>query len=41
MHRSEVANLDAKGLSRNSCTSQEDDTRARWHGDVDEDMMLD
>ncbi len=40
MHRPKVANLDVDGLSRNPCTSQEDDIRARWHGEVDEEMVL-
>ncbi len=39
VHRFGVTNLDADGLSRNSCTSQEDDTGARWHGKVDEEMV--
>ncbi len=39
MHRPGVANLDVNGLSRNPCTSQEDDTGARWHGEVDEEMV--
>jgi len=26
--------------SRNPCTSHEDNTRARWHGEVDEEMVL-
>ncbi|OAE35993.1 hypothetical protein AXG93_93s1320 [Marchantia polymorpha subsp. ruderalis] len=39
VHRLGVANLDADGLSRNPCTSQQDDTGARWHGEVDEEMM--
>ncbi len=39
MHKPEVTNLDVDGLSRNPCTSQEDDTRARWHGEVDEEMV--
>ncbi len=39
MHRHGVANLDADGLSRNPCTSQEDDTRTRWHGEVDKEMV--
>ncbi|OAE32097.1 hypothetical protein AXG93_2573s1060 [Marchantia polymorpha subsp. ruderalis] len=39
VHRPGVANLDADGLSRNPCTSQEDDTGARWHGEVDEEMV--
>ncbi|CAM6108287.1 unnamed protein product [Calypogeia fissa] len=29
VHRAGVANLDADGLSRNPCTSQQDDTGAR------------
>ncbi|OAE34649.1 hypothetical protein AXG93_4034s1020 [Marchantia polymorpha subsp. ruderalis] len=41
MHRPGVANLDADGLSRNPCTSQEDDIGARWHGEVDEEMVPD
>ncbi len=40
MHRPRVANLDADALSRNPCTSQEDNTRVRWHGEVDEEMVL-
>jgi hypothetical protein len=39
VHRPGVANLDVDGLNRNPCTSQEDDTRARWHGEVDEEMV--
>jgi hypothetical protein len=39
VHRPRVANLDADGLSRNPYTSQEDDTRARWYGKVDEEMV--
>jgi hypothetical protein len=39
VHRPRVANLDADGLSRNPCTSQEDDFGARWHGEVDEEMV--
>ncbi len=39
MHRLRIANLDVDGLNRNPCTSQEDDTRARWHGEVDEEMV--
>jgi hypothetical protein len=37
--RPRVVNLDVNGLSRNPCTSQEDDTGARWHGEVDEEMV--
>ncbi len=40
MHKPRVANLDADGLSQNPCTSQEDNTGARWHGEVDEEMVL-
>jgi hypothetical protein len=39
VHKPEVANLDADGLSWNPCTSQEDDTKAKWHGEVDEEMV--
>ncbi len=39
VHRPRIANLDAYGLSRNPCISQEDNTRARWHGEVDEEMV--
>ncbi|CAM6086498.1 unnamed protein product [Calypogeia fissa] len=37
--RAGVANLDADGLSRNPCTSQQDVTGARWHDEVDEEMV--
>ncbi|CAM6101666.1 unnamed protein product [Calypogeia fissa] len=40
VHRARVANLDADGLIRNPCTSQQDVTRARWHDEVDEEMVL-
>jgi hypothetical protein len=40
VHKLGVTNLDADGLSRNPCTSQEDNTRARGHGEVDEEMVL-
>jgi len=40
VHRPRVANLDVDGLSRNPCTSQEDNIGARWHGEVDEEMVL-
>jgi hypothetical protein len=40
VHRPGVTKLDANGLSWNPCTSQEDDTRTRWHGEVDEEMVL-
>jgi hypothetical protein len=40
VHRPKVANFDADGLSWNPCTSQEDDIGARWHGEVDEEMVL-
>jgi hypothetical protein len=39
VHRHVVANLDADGLSRNPCTSKEDNTGVRWHGEVDEKMV--
>jgi hypothetical protein len=39
VHKFRVANLDADGLNQNPCTSQEDDTGARWHGEVDEEMV--
>jgi hypothetical protein len=39
VHRHGVANLNADGLSQNPCTNQEDDTKARWHGKVDEEML--
>jgi hypothetical protein len=40
VHKPGVTNLDADGLNRNPCTSQEDNTGARWHGEVDEEMVL-
>ncbi len=39
MYRHGVVNLDANGLNQNPCTSQEDDTGARWHGEIDEEMV--
>jgi hypothetical protein len=39
VHKPRIANLDADGLNRNPCTSQEDDIGARWHGEVDEEMV--
>jgi hypothetical protein len=39
VHRPRAANLDADGLSQNPCTSHEDDIGARWHGEVDEEMV--
>jgi hypothetical protein len=39
VHKPGATNLDADGLNWNSCISQEDNTRARWHGEVDEEMM--
>jgi hypothetical protein len=39
VQRHGVANLDADGLSWNPCTSQEDNTGARWHGEVDGEMV--
>jgi hypothetical protein len=40
VHKPRVANLDADRLNQNPCTSQEDDTRTKWHGEVDEEMVL-
>jgi hypothetical protein len=40
VHRPRVVNLDVDGLSRNRCISQEDDTGAKWHGKVDEKMVI-
>jgi hypothetical protein len=39
VHKLGVTNLDVDGLSRNPCTNQEDNTGARWHGKVDEEMV--
>jgi len=39
VHKPRVTNLDVDGLSRNPCTSQEDNIGARWHGEVDEEMV--
>jgi hypothetical protein len=39
VHRRGVVSLDADGLSRNPCTSQEDNIGARWHGEVNEEMV--
>jgi hypothetical protein len=39
VHKPGVTNFDADGLSRNPCTSQEDNTGVRWHGEVDEEMV--
>ena len=39
VHRLGTANLDADGLSRNPSTSQQDATGARWHDEVDEEMV--
>jgi len=39
VHRPGVTNLDADVLSQNPCTSQEDDTGARWHGKFDGEMV--
>ncbi|OAE34678.1 hypothetical protein AXG93_230s1020 [Marchantia polymorpha subsp. ruderalis] len=41
VHRLGVANLNADGLSRNPCISQEDDIGARWHNEVDEEVVPD
>ncbi len=40
VHRPRVANLDTNRLSWNPCTNQKDDIEARWHGKVDEKMVL-
>ncbi len=39
VHKPRFANLDVDGLNRNPCTSQEDNTGARWHGKFDEEMV--
>jgi len=39
VHKPGVTNFNVDGLSRNPCTSQEDNTGARWHGKVDEEMV--
>ncbi len=39
MHKPRVTNLDADGLNQNPCTSQEDNIGARWHDEVDEEMV--
>jgi hypothetical protein len=39
VHRPGITNLDADGLSRNPCTSQEDTTGARWADEEDEEMV--
>ncbi|CAM6090633.1 unnamed protein product [Calypogeia fissa] len=39
VYRAGIANLDADGLSRNPFTSQQDVTGARWHDEVDEEMV--
>jgi len=39
VHKPRVTNLDADGLNRNPCTSHEDNIGARWHGEVDEEMV--
>jgi hypothetical protein len=39
VHKPRVVNLDADGLSWNPCTSQEDNTGARWHDEVNEEMV--
>ncbi len=40
MHRLRVVNLDSDGLNQNPCTSQGDNTGTRWHGEVNEEMVL-
>ena len=39
VHRLGTANLDVDGLSRNPSTSQQDAIGARWHDEVDEEMV--
>ena len=39
IHRAGIANLDADGLSRNPSPSDEDLTRARWHGSCDREAL--
>jgi hypothetical protein len=39
VHKPGVTNLEADGLNWNPCTSQEDNTRTRWHGKVDEETV--
>jgi hypothetical protein len=39
VHKPSVINLDADGLNWNPCISQKDNTGARWHGKVDEEMV--
>ena len=39
VHRAGIANLDADGLSRNPSPSDEDLTRARWHGYCDREAV--
>ena len=39
IHRAGITNLDANGLSRHSSPSDEDLTRARWHGDCDREAV--
>ena len=39
VHRAGIANLDADGLSRNPSPSDEDLTRAMWHGDCDREAV--
>jgi hypothetical protein len=39
VHKLGVANITVDGLSQNPCTSHEDNTGARWHVKVDEEMV--
>ena len=39
VHRAGITNLDANGLSRNPSPSDEDFTRARWHGNYDREPV--
>jgi hypothetical protein len=40
LHRVGRVNWDVDGLSQNSCSSEEDTTCARWHGEVDLKVVL-
>ncbi|CAM6082514.1 unnamed protein product [Calypogeia fissa] len=39
VHRAGRLNQDADGLSRNPCTSEQDITGVRWHGDEDQEVV--
>jgi hypothetical protein len=40
IHRSSRVNWDANGLNQNPSSNEEDTIRARWHGDVDLEVVL-